>query len=52
MSSPKNIGISKSSKRKAKSESEGKPLIRCHLIALLQVAISIFMTRCQTIAES
>ena len=41
MSSPNNIGSSKSSKRKAKSESKGKALMRYHRATPLQVAVSI-----------
>ena len=41
MSSPNNIGSSKSSKRKAKSESKGKAFMRCHGAAALEITISI-----------
>ena len=52
MSSPKSIGINKSSKRNAKSESKEKAFMRCHRAAALQVTISIFMQIVRVLAKS
>jgi hypothetical protein len=41
MSSPNNIGSSKSSNRKAKSENKGKAFMRCHGAAVPEITLSI-----------